>query len=101
MTVNKIKENEKLTLKIEGNLGTSTAGDLDAEIKKEIADVKELVFDFEKLDYMASAGLRVLMSTAKTLKKQGGKVKVVNVPKPVMDVFTITGVADVLNITAL
>ena len=55
------------------------------------------MFDFGKLDYMASAGLRVLMSAAKVMKKQGS-MKIINVTTPVMDVFTFTGMADVLDI---
>ena len=99
MTINTTKDGEKLTMAVEGNLGTATAGDLDAEVKKNIDGIKELVFDFEKLAYMASAGLRVLMSTGKAVKKQGGKMKIINCPPQVMDVFAITGVKDVLDIT--
>ena len=91
MTINTTKDGEKLTMAVEGNLGTATAGDLDAEVKKNIDGIKELVFDFEKLAYMASAGLRVLMST--------GKMKIINCPPQLMDVFAITGVKDVLDIT--
>ena len=101
MTINMTKEGEKLTVAVAGNLGTSTAVELDETVTKEIANVKELVFDLGKLDYMSSAGLRVFMSAAKTIKKQQGAMKLINVPAPVMNVFAITGVSEVLDITAL
>lgn len=101
MTVNTTREGEKLIIKAEGNLGTATAEDFDTAVKKDITGVKELVFDFEKVGYMASAGLRVVMSSAKAMKRQKGSLKLINVPGQVMDVFKMTGVADVLDITPL
>ena len=99
MNIKTVKDGEKLTISVEGNLNTSNAVEFDAEVKNNIEGAKELVFDFAGVDYMASAGLRVLMSANKTMKKQGGKIKIINAAKPVMDVFAITGVADVLDIT--
>ena len=76
---------------------TTSAPELEKALKNNISGVTELVFDFAKLDYMASAGLRVLLSAAKVMKKQGS-MKIINVTPPVMDVFTFTGMADALDI---
>lgn len=97
MTVNAIKDGTKLTIEVEGKLGTTSAPELEKAVKDNISGVTELVFDFAKLEYMASAGLRVLLSSAKVMKKQGS-MKIINVTPPVMDVFTFTGMADVLDI---
>ena len=97
MTVNAIKDGTKLTITAEGKLGTTSAPELEKAVKNNIGGVTELVFDLAKLDYMASAGLRVLLSSAKVMKKQGS-MKIINVTPAVMDVFTFTGMADVLDI---
>ena len=97
MTVNAIKDGTKLTITAEGKLGTTSAPELEKAVKDNIGGVTELVFDFADLEYMASAGLRVLLSSAKVMKKQGS-MKIINVTPPVMDVFTFTGMADVLDI---
>lgn len=100
MTVNAVKDGTKLTITAEGKLGTTSAPELEKAVKENIGGVTELVFDFAKLEYMASAGLRVLLSAGKVMKKQGG-MKIINVTPPVMDVFTFTGMADVLDIEAI
>ena len=97
MIVNAIKEGTKLTISAEGKLGTTSAPELEKALKNNIGGITELVFDFAKLEYLASAGLRVLLSSAKVMKKQGS-MKIINVTKPVMDVFTFTGMADALDI---
>ena len=100
MTVNAIKDGTKLTITAEGKLGTTSAPELEKAVKDNIGGVTELIFDFGNLEYMASAGLRVLLSSAKVMKKQGS-MKIINVTPPVMDVFTFTGMADVLDIEAI
>lgn len=100
MTVTTNLEGAKLTVTVEGKLGTASAPELEKAIKNNISGVKELVFDFAGLEYMASAGLRVLLSSAKVMKNQGS-MKIVNVTEPVMEVFTFTGMADVMNIEPL
>lgn len=97
MTVNAQKDGTKLTITAEGKLGTTSAPELEKAVKNNIAGVTELVFDFAKLEYLASAGLRVLMSSAKVMKRQGS-MKIINVTEPVMEVFTFTGMADILDI---
>lgn len=97
MTVNAQKDGTKLTIVAEGKLGTTSAPELEKAVKNNIGGVTELVFDFAKLEYMASAGLRVLMSAAKVMKRQGN-MKIINVTEPVMEVFMFTGMADILDI---
>ena len=100
MTVTTNLDGTKLTVALEGKLGTTSAPELENAVKNNISGVTELVFDMEKLEYMASAGLRVLLSAAKVMKKQGS-MKIVNVAPAVMDVFTFTGMADMLDIEPL
>ncbi|MBQ8940506.1 MAG: STAS domain-containing protein [Firmicutes bacterium] len=97
MTITKNQENEKLTMKIEGRLDTTTAPELEAELKKSLDDVKELVFDISELAYISSAGLRVLLSAQKVMNKQG-KMTVKGTNEAVMEIFEVTGFVDILNI---
>ena len=97
MTVTTNTEGTKLTVALEGKLGTTSAPELEKALKNNIDGITELVFDFAKLEYMASAGLRVLLSSSKIMKKQGS-MKIINVTEPVMEVFTFTGLADVMDI---
>ena len=100
MTVTTNLDGTKLTVALEGKLGTTSAPELENAVKNNISGVTELVFDMEKLEYMASAGLRVLLSAAKVMRKQGS-MKIVKVAPAVMDVFTFTGMADMLDIEPL
>ncbi len=100
MDVTAQKDGARLTISAEGKLGTTSAPELEKALKNNIDGVSELIFDFAKLDYMASAGLRVLLSAAKVMKKQGS-MKIINVTPPVMDVFTFTGMADMLDIETI
>ena len=88
---------ESTTVEVVGRLDTTTAPALDKTINEDISDVKNLVFDFKGLEYISSAGLRVLLSTQKKWQKIGS-MKVTNVCEEVMEVFEITGFADVLAI---
>lgn len=90
----------KLTVTAEGKIGTTAAPELDKAVTDNIEGVTELVFDFEKVDYMASAGLRVLLSAAKIMKKQG-RMKIINVNPAVMEVLSFTGMADVMDVVPL
>ena len=97
MTINKTKENDKLTVAIEGRLDTTTAPQLEAELKSSIDDVKELVFDIKALEYISSAGLRVLLAAQKAMNRQG-KMTVKDASESVMEIFEVTGFVDILNI---
>lgn len=97
MVINKNAEGAKLTLALQGRLDTTTAPQLEAELKASVDNVSELTFDFAELEYISSAGLRVLLSAQKTMTKQGSMV-VKNVNADIMDVFDLTGFADILTI---
>ena len=96
MTVNKKREGDFLTVALEGRLDTTTAPDLAAELEN-LDGVKSLVFDFANLEYVSSAGLRVILATQKTMNRQGS-MEITNVNETIMEVFEITGFADILTI---
>lgn len=97
MNIDKIIEENKLTVKLEGRLDTNTAPHLEEELKKDLPDINELVLDFEDLKYISSAGLRVVLSTQKTMNKQGNMI-IENVNDLIMEVFEATGFVDILTI---
>ena len=99
MNIIKNKENDTLFIALTGRLDTTTAPELEAEVKSSLDNVNELVFDFEKLEYISSAGLRVILGAEKIMKGKGSMV-VRNVNDTIMEVFEITGFSDILNIEA-
>ena len=96
MTITKTLENKKAILSVEGWLDTNSATELGREIEA-LSDIESLILDFDKLEYISSAGLRILLSTQKTMNKQGSMV-IKNVNEDVMDIFNITGFVDFLTI---
>ena len=97
MTITKQKNGSALTLRLEGRLDTITAPELEAVLKEELGGVEDLTFDFSALDYLSSAGLRVLLSAQKTMNKQG-EMKVTGVSEIIMEIFEVTGFTDLLTI---
>ncbi len=97
MKINKKESQKELVLSLEGSLDTSTAPLLEAELKRSIESKSTLVLDFSGIEYISSAGLRVLLSAQKIMNCQGTML-VKNVNKTVMDVFEITGFCDILTI---
>ncbi len=97
MNINKSLTNSELTIALEGRLDTTTAPRLEAELKQNISGVTKLIFDFEKLEYLSSAGLRVLLAAQKVMNKQGGMV-IRNVNDVISEVFEVTGFSDILTI---
>ena len=97
MTINKIANGSELTIGLEGRLDTTTAPELEKELKQNISGVTSLTIDMEKLEYISSAGLRVLLSAQKVMNKQGRMV-VKNVNENIMEIFEVTGFVDILNI---
>ena len=91
------KNTEETTIEIVGRLDTTTAPDFNKTITEDIADTDNLVLDFKKLEYISSAGLRVLLSAQKKMQKLG-TMKLINVCEDVMEVFEMTGFADILVI---
>lgn len=87
----------KLEVALEGRLDTTTSPLLEKELKESIDGITELVLDFKKLEYISSAGLRVVLSAQKAMNKQG-KMIIRNVCEDIMEIFEITGFADILSI---
>ncbi|MGM9548541.1 MAG: STAS domain-containing protein [Faecousia sp.] len=98
MQINKNLTGATLTLEIEGRIDTTTAPALEAELKHSVtSDVQNLIIDFAKVEYISSAGLRVLLAALKVMKKQG-TMTVQNVNDAIMEVFEVTGFSDILTI---
>ena len=97
MNINIEKTNGVTLLKIEGRLDTTTAPELEKAINNEGDALKNLVLDFKGVDYISSAGLRVLLTAQKKMNIQGS-MELVNVSEAVMDIFEMTGFADILVI---
>ena len=97
MTIDKQLNGSELTLTLNGRLDTTTAPDLETAIKENIAGITNLVMDFAGLEYLSSAGLRVILSAQKTMNKQGEMV-IRNVNETINEVFEITGFIDILTI---
>ena len=97
MDIKKIKNENELTLRVEGRLETTTAPVLEIIIKSELDGITSLIFDFSELDYISSAGLRVLLTAQKIMNNQG-IMKVTGVNDMVCEIFEVTGFSDILTI---
>lgn len=97
MTIEKTLNGTELNVKVIGRLDTTTAPQLEAELKANIADVETLILDFAELDYLSSAGLRVLLQTQKVMNKQGEMI-IRNVNETISEIFDVTGFSDILTI---
>ena len=96
MTIIKKQNGSELIVAVEGSIDGLTAPDLASELDKSLRDITNLVLDFEKVDYLSSAGLRVLLMARKTMSKQGNMV-LRNVNKEIMDIFVMTGFDTILS----
>lgn len=97
MTIHETIEGNTMMLELEGRLDTITAPLLEAKLKQKLGNATELRMDFSKLEYISSAGLRVILAAQKVMNKQGSMV-LCNVNDVVMEVFEITGFVDILTI---
>ena len=97
MKITKSMNGTSLSIALEGRLDTTTAPELEKALKDSMEAANELTLDFAALDYISSAGLRVLLSAHKTMSKKGG-MKVINVNEMVKEVFDVTGFAYILDI---
>ena len=97
MNIDIVKENGATVLKIDGRLDTTTAPELEKAINNEGDALKSLVLDFKGVNYISSAGLRVLLTAQKKMNLQGS-MELINVSEAVMDIFEMTGFADILMI---
>ncbi len=97
MTIEKTQNGGDLVVSIEGRLDTITAPELEAALKASLDGVKTLTLDLKKLEYISSAGLRVLLSAQKVMSRQG-EMKVTNVNETIAEIFEVTGFSDILTI---
>ncbi len=97
MTIKKEQNGQELCVSLEGRLDTTTSPELEQELKNSLDGITSLIVDIAALDYISSAGLRVLLSAQKTMNKQGSMV-VKNVSEEIMEVFEVTGFSDILTI---
>lgn len=99
MNISKTADGGKLTLALEGRLDTTTAPQLEAEIKSSLEGVTDLELDFSRLDYLSSAGLRVLLAAQKTMNRQGTMV-IRHANETIREVFEVTGFSEILTLEA-
>ena len=97
MNIIKNKDGSKLTLALEGRLDTTTAPQLEGELKDALDGITDLELDFQNLEYLSSAGLRVLLAAQKTMNKQGSMV-IRHVNETIQEVFEVTGFVDILTV---
>ena len=97
MTIHKTQEDSRLNVALEGRLDTVTAPELEQEFKGSLDGVTELTLDLERLEYISSAGLRVLLSAQKVMNRQG-KMALIHVNDTIMEIFEVTGFTDILTI---
>ena len=97
MTITQNRDNTALTIALEGRLDTLTAPELETLLSGALEGVETLTLDFEKLDYISSAGLRVLLSTQKKMNGQGS-MQVTHVNEIIREIFDVTGFSDILTV---
>ncbi len=97
MKINKTKDGNKLTIALTGRLDTITAPELENELTGSLEGVTDLIFDFTDLEYISSAGLRILLLAHKTMLTKG-TMKVIHINEIISEIFEVTGFADVLTI---
>ncbi len=97
MVITKKQNDKDLTINIQGRLDTTTAPSLEAEIDASLGGIQSLIFDFNGLEYVSSAGLRVILKAQKIMNAQGS-MKLINVIDDIKEVFDITGFSDILTV---
>lgn len=98
MEIIKTLEGEKLLVKLVGRLDSVTAPELEESLKGELESIKEVEFDFSDLEYISSAGLRILLSTQRTMSKQDGEMSVGGCNDTILEIFEVTGFSDIFTI---
>jgi anti-sigma B factor antagonist len=96
MTAQIKKDNDTLTISVEGKIDTATSRELESIVNQEISNCTKLIFDFKELDYISSAGLRILLGAHKVMGNNG--MKVINVNETVNEIFEVTGFSFILDI---
>lgn len=98
MVITKKSEKNKITFALQGRLDTTSAPEMEETLSALEEDYDELVFDFEELTYISSAGLRVLLSAQKAVNAKGSRMTLMHVNEEIMEVFDMTGFSNFLNI---
>ncbi len=98
MEIKKQLDGSKLTVKLSGRLDTTTAPEFESSLKQSLDKVTDLTLDFSELDYISSAGLRVMLSAQKTMNAAKGSMRVVGSNEIVKEIFDVTGFSDILTI---
>lgn len=98
MDINKKFNDNDLIMEIEGRIDTLTSEDLESQLNEEIGHISSLTLDFEKLEYISSAGLRVLIATQKKLKKENIPLEIINVNDTINEIFRMSGFNKILTI---
>lgn len=98
MNIEKAENGTEVTLSLSGRLDTTTAPQLEETVQESLTGTEKLIMDFEKLEYLSSAGLRVLLTAHKAMMKSGGQMEICHVNEVIHEVFEVTGFLDVLNI---
>ena len=98
MNISKNYEDKKLVLAVEGRVDTITSQELEQSINEEIGNFNSLTLDFDKLEYISSAGLRVLIATQKKLKKEDVPLEIINVNETIKEIFRMSGFDKILKI---
>lgn len=98
MVIKKQLDGSKLTVKLSGRLDTTTAPEFESSLKQSLDKVTDLTLDFSELDYISSAGLRVMLSAQKTMNAAKGSMRVVGSNEIVKEIFDVTGFSDILTI---
>ena len=97
MNISTTKNGQALTIILEGRLDYNTSPQLDGVLRDSLDGITDLTIDMDSITYISSAGLRLLLSTQKTMKKQG-VMRLINVRPEIMEIFEITGFSEILNI---
>ena len=92
------RDGNALTVEPEGRLDTTAAPEFQDALEKELEGTDAITFDLEKLNYISSAGLRVLIFAQREMKKKQGSMKLIHVSEIIMEIFEVTGFADILTI---
>ena len=98
MTIHYTKNGTTLTVKPEGRLDTMTSPEFERRTQPEVEGMKEIIVDFEQVEYISSGGLRVLLALEQQMENLGGSIKVIHVNSYIMEVFELTGFLDILTV---
>ena len=98
MNIEKIYDDKNLTVKVEGRIDTITSQELEKSLNEDIENINSLTLDFEALEYISSAGLRVLISTQKKLKANNAQLTIINVNDTIKEIFRMSGFDKILTI---